>query len=213
MPAISDWEPCGPRKKDGKKVVTAYTSRAPSQNEQMVAEAEVYFLRASRIIMMVCSLCFTARTGHTLTKLGNTNNAILFGGVSFERKESGFRVHWEKSCRDGKFYVLDVSSTTWSLVNVPSTKARAYHITNSMNVDGKFVVVVVGVTFDEHGSTPTREPLHEVLVMTIRRNFKNPVLQTVKLNSGNALSTPIHKKISCNGCGGEHNTSDGWVPA
>ncbi|XP_041478131.1 uncharacterized protein LOC121426054 [Lytechinus variegatus] len=136
-----------------------------------------------------------ARTGHSLTQLGNTTNAILFGGVIYERQERGFTLQWEKSCQDGRFYVLDMETLSWSLIKVPSTQARAYHSANCIEKDGTLVLVIVGgLTFNKGSSmmAKNREPIHEVLVLTMNLDFVNPILQTVTLGAGSAQTSPVY---------------------
>ncbi|XP_072166855.1 uncharacterized protein [Diadema setosum] len=125
-----------------------------------------------------------ARTGHTLTKLGETKQALLFGGIAYQEVRKSFNVVWEKSCRDGAFYILDLSSFAWRTVTVPSTKARAYHTAECLEMDGKLVVAFIGgVTFDQLGNVPSnREPINEILVLTMNSQLADhAVLSTVTL--------------------------------
>lgn len=131
-----------------------------------------------------------ARTGHTLTRLGETKEAVLFGGVMEQEERKSFSVEWELACRDGNFYILDLETFIWRRVPVPSTLARTYHTAECLETVRSFVVAFVGGVMHDKNTT-TRIPINEVLLLTMNsQDTDTAVLSTVTL-APDGPSTPV----------------------
>ncbi|XP_033635627.1 uncharacterized protein LOC117296695 [Asterias rubens] len=124
---------------------------------------------------------FTGRTGHTLTRIGETDKALLFGGICMGQRNKGFGSRFCKSCKDGRFYVLNTETFEWQHVKVPLITSRAYHTTTCISKDSEYVIGLIGgVVFD--GNLPShREALSEVAILTMDKQFNNCTLQELSL--------------------------------
>lgn len=105
------------------------------------------------------------RFGHSLTKL-HDQSAILHGGITLPfREAAGLASPFQQTCDDGKFYLLNLDSLSWSIINVPDVHSRAFH-TATYDQKMKCIYIIGGVTYQE--CTPrSRLPVHDVLVLRI----------------------------------------------
>lgn len=52
------------------------------------------------------------RTGHSLTMISN-ELAVLFGGITLDKREHGVEHVFQQTCRDGSFCLLNMDGYTW----------------------------------------------------------------------------------------------------
>ena len=79
-----------------------------------------------------------------------------------------FGSRFSKSCKDGKFHILNTETYEWQDLKVPLTTSRAYHTATCIEKDsGEYIVAIIGgVIFD--GNRPShREALNEIVILTM----------------------------------------------
>ncbi|XP_063971604.1 uncharacterized protein LOC135159333 [Lytechinus pictus] len=124
----------------------------------------------------------SGRGGHSMTKIPGSNKVFLFGGYSINRNNSIAR--WQKSCNDGRLYILDTDSYEWKNVKVPLIQARAFHSTNILEIDDKFVMPIIGGVIFIEGAPTYRESLNEITIVSMNKQLKQFSLSEISLLPG-----------------------------
>ncbi|XP_022085110.1 uncharacterized protein LOC110976288 [Acanthaster planci] len=132
------------------------------------------------------ALFLPGRTGHTLTKLPGSNKALLFGGICMGKSKDHFASRFCKSCKDGRFYILNTDTYEWQYLKVPLITARTYHSTSVLESDSNLTVAVIGGVVFEETLPSHREALNEIVLLTMDKELSNCTLQEISL----ACTTP-----------------------
>ncbi|XP_070539892.1 uncharacterized protein [Ptychodera flava] len=99
-----------------------------------------------------------SRTGHTLTLLSDTEFAVMHGGIQLDQRYSpAISKTFSQICDDGSFYLLNTSTFTWQLLNLPEIAPRAYHSATYLP-STKSIVFIGGVSY------LGRQPHHRISV-------------------------------------------------
>jgi hypothetical protein len=107
----------------------------------------------------------SARFGHSLT-LFTDDLAILHGGLSMPFRESASLVSpFRHVCEDGKFYLLNNQTYTWTILNLPEVQSRTFH-TASYSKEMNCIFIVGGLCY--MGFEPsTRLPFDDALIIKV----------------------------------------------
>ena len=89
------------------------------------------------------------RSGHTLTCVPGTRFAILFGGLQLPNRHSKSFIQnrFGQTCKDDSFYLLDVLSKTWKVLDCPGIGERTYH--SASLIRQNTLVVLGGVKYED----------------------------------------------------------------
>lgn len=60
------------------------------------------------------------------------------------QRNKGFGSRFCKSCKDGRFYILNTETFEWQHVKVPLITSRAYHSTTCISSDLEYVIALIG---------------------------------------------------------------------
>ncbi|XP_019630263.1 PREDICTED: uncharacterized protein LOC109474408 [Branchiostoma belcheri] len=87
------------------------------------------------------------RTGHTLVAISSLQ-AILFGGLELASRHVGLGT-CAQSCKDGYFYLLDMTTLRWNKLPLPPLVPRAYDSSTWVPASST-MVIVGGITYSGH---------------------------------------------------------------
>ncbi|KAI8482059.1 Galectin [Branchiostoma belcheri] len=87
------------------------------------------------------------RTGHTLVAISSLQ-AILFGGLELASRHARLGT-CAQSCKDGYFYLLDMTTLRWNKLPLPPLVPRAYDYSTWVPASST-MVIVGGITYSGH---------------------------------------------------------------
>ncbi|KAI8511038.1 hypothetical protein Bbelb_119540 [Branchiostoma belcheri] len=87
------------------------------------------------------------RTLHTLVAISSLQ-AILFGGLELASRHARLGT-CAQSCKDGYFYLLDMTTLRWNKLPLPPLVPRAYHSSTWVPASST-MVTVGGITYSGH---------------------------------------------------------------
>ncbi|KAI8485884.1 hypothetical protein Bbelb_364360 [Branchiostoma belcheri] len=87
------------------------------------------------------------RTGHTLVAISSLQ-AILFGGLELASRHARLGT-CAQSCKDGYFYLLDMTTLRWNKLPLPPLVPRAYHSSTWVPASST-MVIVGGISYSGH---------------------------------------------------------------
>ena len=127
----------------------------------------------------------SARFGHTLTRLGNADKAILFGGLQMDQRGHDNTNLWRKFSQlpaEKVLYVLDMETLTWTAAEM-QPEPRAYHKAVYLK-ERNSVLILGGVKYD--GREPHyRYGLHECLLISANG-------ESIHFRPFSCSGTPLH---------------------
>lgn len=117
---------------------------------------------------------FAGRSGHSLTRLGLSKTALMFGGATgnYKRKLGTAFLPPSEECFDCSFYTLDLDSYTWKDVGpIDGMMPRCHHSASYLEGEGgsSTVVFVGGMQYVGFSATH-RLPLEDIHLLHINQH-------------------------------------------
>lgn len=127
----------------------------------------------------------TPRFGHTLTRIGNTNMAVLFWGMNMNQRETEkLGATFSHVCRDDAAYILDMKTLNWTKVAGEKTQPRAFH--QAVYLQHKHCIVLLGGVVYEGREPRCRLSLSDTTVLQIQNNT------VASASTLNLVGPPLH---------------------
>ena len=94
------------------------------------------------------------RFGHTLTRMGTSNRALLFGGLTMDQRHESLGRSFSQTSAPGCMYLLDMDTIHWTQVPT-DMQSRAFH--NAVYLPGTGQVLIIsGMVYEGRGVKQTR---------------------------------------------------------